>query len=167
VATGFGVIAAVSSGVTVLETGVITTSAEQGLEARVHEIYDGVLDLLDRHAPTLLVLEDLYAEYRFPRTALQMAHARGVVCLAARQRGVKLLTLAPAEVKQAIAANGAASKEQIQHGVQRRLGLRELPRPSHVADALALAFTGWSRTERRLVVSVPASSRVAVSPPPP
>ena len=98
----------------------------------------------------VLVLEDLYTEYRFPRTALLMAHARGVICLAARQRNVAVLPLAPAEVKRAVAANGAASKEQMQRCVQRVLGLRDLPTPSHVADALALALTGFSRLGGRL-----------------
>jgi len=72
------------------------------------------------------------------------------VCLAARQHGVTVLALAPAEVKRAIAGNGAASKAQIQHGVQRLLGLPDLPRPSHVADAVALAVTGFSRAGGRL-----------------
>jgi len=79
-----------------------------------------------------------------------MAHARGVICLAARQRDVTVLALAPAEVKRAVAANGAASKEQVQRGVQRMLRLRDLPTPSHVADALALALTGFSRLGGRI-----------------
>jgi len=124
---------------------VITTGAELPLESRVQLIYDGVDGVLRAHSPGLLVLEDLYTEYRFPRTALLMAHARGVICLAARQRDVTVLALAPAEVKRAITANGAASKGQIQTGVQRLLGLAAAPRPSHVADALALALTGLSR----------------------
>jgi crossover junction endodeoxyribonuclease RuvC len=131
--------------VVVVGTGVIATAADLPLEARVALIYDGVDLVLRTHAPSLLVLEDLYAEYRFPRTALLMAHARGVICLAARQRAVTLLALAPAEVKRAITANGAASKAQMQAGVQRRLGLAEAPRSTHVADALALALTGLSR----------------------
>ena len=106
--------------------------------------------LLAEHAPGALVLEDLYAEYRFPRTALQMAHARGVICLAARRRGVQVLTLAPAEVKRAIAAHGAASKAQVQEAVRRLLSLPIAPRPSHVADALALALTGFSRAGGRI-----------------
>jgi crossover junction endodeoxyribonuclease RuvC len=164
VATGFGVIAGHLAGVTVLDTGVIVTRADLPLEARIHEIYEGVLEVLDAHGPALLVLEDLYAEYKFPRTALQMAHARGVVCLAARQRSVTVLALAPSEVKRAVAANGAASKEQIQHCVQRLLGLSELPRPSHVADALALAFTGWSRMGRNHAVSLGAHGEPERSP---
>jgi crossover junction endodeoxyribonuclease RuvC len=134
----------------VVETGVITTAAELPLETRVQLIYDGVDRVLQTWAPTLLVLEDLYTEYRFPRTALLMAHARGVICLAARQRDVSVLALAPAVVKRAIAANGAASKAQIQTGVQRLLGLAAAPRPSHIADALALALTGLSRRSRSL-----------------
>jgi crossover junction endodeoxyribonuclease RuvC len=133
-----------------VETGVISTAAELPLEARVQLIYDGVDLVLKTYAPALLVLEDLYTEYKFPRTALLMAHARGVICLAARQRDVSVMALAPAEVKRAIVANGAASKAQIQTGVQRLLGLAAAPRPSHVADALALALTGLSRRGGRL-----------------
>ena len=137
-------------GVAVLDRGVISTSADLPLEARIHRIYDGVRALLDTHAPTALVLEDLYAEYRFPRTALLMAHARGVICLAARQCDVTVLALAPAEVKRAVAATGAASKHQVQHAVRRLLKLEALPTPSHVADALALALTGFSRLGGRI-----------------
>ncbi|HEV8643467.1 MAG TPA: crossover junction endodeoxyribonuclease RuvC [Methylomirabilota bacterium] len=145
VGTGYGVIESASSGVTVLDSGVIETRADLALEERVRAIYDGVWRLLDKHAPIALVLEDLYTEYRFPRTALLMAHARGVVCLAAGQREVAVLSLAPAEVKRAVTGNGAAAKEQIQRAVQRLLGLAEPPRSSHAADALALALTGLSR----------------------
>jgi len=137
-------------GVVVLDSGVISTTADLPLEARIHLIYDGVRGLLEARAPTVLVLEDLYAEYRFPRTALLMAHARGVICLAARQSGVAVLALAPAEVKRAVAAAGAASKHQVQHSVRRILKLDALPTPSHVADALALALTGFSRLGGRL-----------------
>ena len=55
------------------------------------------------------------------------------------------MALAPAEVKRAVAFNGAASKEQIQVAIGRLLQLTEPPRPSHIADALALAWTGLSR----------------------
>jgi crossover junction endodeoxyribonuclease RuvC len=150
VGTGWALLEPGAVAPTVIDTGVIETSADLPLPARIQLIYDGILGLLGKHAPDLMVLEDLYTEYRFPRTALLMAHARGVVCLAARQCGVGIVTLAPAEVKRAVAANGAASKEQVQHCVQRLFRLPELPRPSHVADALALAFTGWLRAGGRL-----------------
>jgi crossover junction endodeoxyribonuclease RuvC len=134
-----------SQGLEILATGVIRADPQLSLEARLVRIYDDILEILETFAPTVVVLEDLYAEYRFPRTAILMAHARGVICLAARQRGIALMTLPPATVKRAIAANGAASKEQIQLSVQRLLKLTRPPAPSHVADALALALTGLSR----------------------
>jgi crossover junction endodeoxyribonuclease RuvC len=145
VATGYGLLEGSSSNPQVLAAGVITTTTDMSLEARVRIIYDGIHDLLVKHTPDVLVLEDLYAEYKFPRTALIMAHARGVVCLAAGQCGVPVLALAPAEVKRAVAFNGAAPKAQVQHAIGRLLKLSVPPRPSHVADALAIAWTGWSR----------------------
>ena len=131
-------------------SGVIVSDAERSLTARLQQIYDGVDRVLAEHTPSTVVIEDLYAEYRFPRTALLMAHARGVICLAAEQHKVPVLALAPAEVKRAIAAHGTASKAQIQESVRRLLRLTTLPRPSHVADALALALTGFSRGGGRL-----------------
>jgi crossover junction endodeoxyribonuclease RuvC len=131
-------------------SGVITTDGERPLEARLQQIYDGVDRLLAEHTPSGVVIEDLYAEYSFPRTALLMAHARGVICLAAEQHKTPVLSLAPAEVKRAIAAHGTASKAQVQESVRRLLRLPAAPRPSHVADALALALTGLARAGGRL-----------------
>ena len=129
----------------VLAAGVINTTTQLVFETRLRVIYDGVHDLLIKYSPDVLVLEDLYAEYKFPRTALLMAHARGVVSLAAEQCDVPVMALAPAEVKRAVAFNGAASKGQVQHAMGRILNLAAPPHPSHVADALALAWTGLSR----------------------
>jgi crossover junction endodeoxyribonuclease RuvC len=95
-------------------------------------------------------VEDLYSEYKFPRTAILMGHARGVICLAAAQRGVDVLPLAPAEVKRLVAANGGASKAQVGRGVQALLHLPDAPRSSHVADALSLALMGISRSVGRI-----------------
>jgi crossover junction endodeoxyribonuclease RuvC len=150
VGTGYGLIEPAAEGVAVVVTGVIATEPTQSLDARLAIIHAAIDRLLAEHAPGALVLEDLYSEYRFPRTALAMAHARGVICLAARQRGVELWTLAAAEVKRAIAAHGAASKAQVQEAVRRLLGLPAPPRPSHVADALALALTALSRAGGRI-----------------
>jgi crossover junction endodeoxyribonuclease RuvC len=150
VGTGWALVEPGPGRAVVAGTGVIVTTADMPLDVRIHQIFDAVTDVLAKHAPSLVALEDLYMEYRFPRTALLMAHARGVICLAARQREVTVMALAPAEVKRTIAAHGQASKAQIQLGVQRLLRLPVAPRPSHVADALALALTGLSRLGSRL-----------------
>ena len=149
-ATGYGLIEPGPTVAVVVVSGVIVTDAERSLGSRLEQIYDGVARLFAEHAPDGVVVEDLYTEYSFPRTALLMAHARGVICLAAEQHKIPVLALAPAEVKRAVAAAGQASKHQVQHSVRRLLKLDALPTPSHVADALALALTGFSRLGGRL-----------------
>jgi len=51
----------------VVDSGVIATAPDAALEGRLDLIHAGVRALLDKHAPSLVVVEDLYAEYRFPR----------------------------------------------------------------------------------------------------
>jgi len=154
VATGFAILEAAPGAVTVVDSGVITTVSTQPLEARLNAIYRAVHELIEAQRPTFLVVEDLYAEYKFPRTAILMGHARGVVYLAARQLSVAVTALAPSEVKRAVTGNGSAGKAQVQRAVQTLLGLSDLPRPSHVADALGLALTGLAR-----VTGIPPRAR--------
>ena len=145
--TGFGVLEAGPGGVAVAGVGVVSSAAGQPLESRLDTIHRAMRELIEAREPGLLVVEDLYER---PTTAILMGHARGVIYLAARQCGVPVLALAPSEVKRAITGNGAAGKAQMQRGVQTLLGLVETPRPSHVADALALALTGMSRVVGRI-----------------
>jgi crossover junction endodeoxyribonuclease RuvC len=46
----------------------------------------------------------------------------------------------PIQVKQAVAAYGAAGKLQVQQMVRMLLGLPDIPRPDDAADALAIAL---------------------------
>ena len=149
-ATGFGVLEVGPGGVIVVDAGVISTTAGQVLEARLNAIHRAVHRLIEDQRPSLLIVEDLYTEYKFPRTAVLMGHARGVIYLAARQLDVPLLSLTPAEVKRAVTGNGGAGKAQVQRAVQTMLGLASAPHPSHVADALGLAVTGMARITGRL-----------------
>jgi crossover junction endodeoxyribonuclease RuvC len=149
VATGYGCLERTAAGITVVAAGVIGTVGSAPLADRLLELHMGLSELLAKHDPTAVVVEDLYTEYRFPRTAILMGHARGVIYVAAAQRGLPVLALAPAEVKRVLAGNGAAAKPQVQRGVQAVLGLADLPSPSHVADALGLAFIALSRSAAR------------------
>lgn len=132
----------------VLGTGVIRTRSADPLEARLLALFEGVHRVLDTFAPDLLVVEDVFSASAVPRAAILTGHARAVVCLAGGQRSLRVLAVAPAEVKRAVTASGAAPKAQVARAVQALLGLPTLPRPSHVADALALALAGLSRAGR-------------------
>jgi len=161
-ATGFGVLETGPRGVSVVEVGVVNTAAGESLEGRLHAIHRAVYRIIEEQRPGLLIVEDLYTEYRFPRTAVLMGHARGIIYLAARQLGVPLLALTPSEVKRAVTGNGAAGKAQVQRAVQTLLGLEQLPRPSHAGDALALAITGMARALGR--VPAPRAPAARLSP---
>lgn len=147
-ATGFAVLDRARSGLAVLGTGVIRTRAADPLEVRLEQLFEGVHGVLASYSPDLLVVEDVFSAPAVPGTAILMGHARAVICLAGRQKRLPLISIAPAEVKRAVTASGAAPKGQVARAVQALLGLPTLPRPSHVADALALAFMGLSRVGR-------------------
>jgi crossover junction endodeoxyribonuclease RuvC len=96
--------------------------------------------LVAEHKPDVCAVEQLYADYAHPRTAILMGHARGVILLVARRRGVQCEQYAANRIKQAVTGHGHASKVQMQRAVQAQWNLAEPPEPPDVADALAVAL---------------------------
>jgi crossover junction endodeoxyribonuclease RuvC len=143
--TGFAAVEGGRDGIAVRGSGVLRTRSADPLDVRLEELFEAVHGVLAMFGPDVLVVEDVFSAPAVPRTAILMGHARAVICLAARQRKLALLSVTPAEVKRAVTASGAAPKAQVARAVQMHFRLASLPRPSHVADALALAFTGLSR----------------------
>ncbi len=144
--TGYGALRLAGTGplAQVWEAGVLTTRPGDPLERRLHLLHRDIEALLRDLRPGLVVLEDLFAHRRFPRTAIVLGHVRGVICLAAASSNVDVMALAPSVVKRAIAGSGQASKAQVLAAVRSLLGLRGLT-DSHAADALALAYAGMAR----------------------
>ncbi|HEX2396998.1 MAG TPA: crossover junction endodeoxyribonuclease RuvC [Solirubrobacteraceae bacterium] len=137
--TGYGVVEARSGRLLVRDGGVIRTPARRAPERRLAEIHARVGRLLDEHGPDALALERLYFG-RNARTAFAVGEARGVVLLAAGQRGVACRSYTPQQVKGAVCGSGSAAKEQVQRMVAMLLSLGPPPSPDHVADALAVAI---------------------------
>lgn len=142
--TGYGALEAGAGRPRVREVGVLTTPPRQAMGDRLLQLYRDVDHLLRDLRPGVVVLEDLFVHGRFPRTAIVLGHARGIIVLAAAARGIRVLELAPAVVKRAVAGHGRASKAQVQTAVRGLLGLRPLT-DAHAADALALAYAGLHR----------------------
>lgn len=149
--TGFAALLGVRAGFAVLGSGVIRTRAGDPLELRLEDLFEKAHEVLASFVPDLVVVEDVFSAPRVPRTAILMGHARAVICLAGRQRKLAVLAVTPAEVKRAVTAWGMASKDQVARAMQALLKLPAAPRPSHVADALALAFTGLARARRPVI----------------
>ena len=128
-----------------VEAGAIRTHEKAPLPERLVQLHRELSDVIREFTPDTVALEDLYSEYRFPRTALLMAHARGAICLAAAQHDLPVWSYPARQVKVAVIGYGAASKEQIQEMVARLFFLPRVPTPNDVADAMAIALTAHRR----------------------
>ena len=141
--TGYALVELVGQAIepTLCEAGVIRIDAKQPLEHRLDQLHAELDALVEQLRPSRMAVEKLYAHYKHPRTAILMAHARGVILLCARQHDVPVQDLPSTEVKKAITGYGHASKQQIQLAVQSQCRLPEVPTPPDVADAIAIALT--------------------------
>lgn len=140
--TGYGV---VSSGVgstapKLLECGVIRTPARAPLAQRLKDIFDGINEVMERHSPDALAVEDVFYAKNV-RTTVVLGHARGVVLLAGEQRGLAIHEYAPSVIKKTVVGAGAATKDQVQFMVARLLRLKSAPTPADAADGVACALT--------------------------
>jgi crossover junction endodeoxyribonuclease RuvC len=137
--TGYGVVARDGARLVALDGGVIETAAGLDPGARLAQIHARVSALLDDHRPDALAVEDLYFGTN-ARSAFAVGQARGVVLLAAGERGLPCCSYTPQQIKGAVCGSGRAGKAQVQRMVQSLLALADLPRPDHAADALAVAI---------------------------
>jgi crossover junction endodeoxyribonuclease RuvC len=142
--TGYGLVRAAGSRLAAVDTGVISTRPGIALERRLADIHARVGELLDTHRPAALAIEELYFGANV-RTAFAVGQARGVVLLAAGQRGIPTRAYTPQQVKGAVCGNGRAAKDQVGRMVARLLGLAAVPTPDHAADALAVAICDLNR----------------------
>lgn len=138
--TGFGVVERDRQGrMSLVECGVIRTSPAQPLPARIRDIYEGVAELIERHAPASMAVEDVFLG-KNTRTALSLGHARGAILLAAALRDLPISEYTAREIKKAVAGTGSATKDQVGFMVKTQLRLRSAPSPADAADGVAAAL---------------------------
>ncbi|MHC4562435.1 MAG: crossover junction endodeoxyribonuclease RuvC [Planctomycetota bacterium] len=143
--TGYGCIEIGANTPRIVEAGAIRTDGGGDMAERIAQIHADLTALLEELTPDLVAIEKLYAHYKHPRTSILMAHARGVILLAAQQNGIAVRNLAATEIKKSLTGNGRASKRQMQLAIQSVCGLDEPPEPPDVADALAIALCAANR----------------------
>jgi crossover junction endodeoxyribonuclease RuvC len=131
-----------------IEAGLIRLPPKSSVASRLVQLHDDLSELLVEHEPSVVAVEEVFVNAKFARTAVTMAHARGVVLLCAQRAGVRLVELAPATIKKAIAGNGQATKAQMQRAVAAQCGLAAPPKPSDVADAIGIALCASLRGVR-------------------
>lgn len=127
--------------VTLLDFGVIQTTAGTEMGLRLCTIYEDLNMLIQECKPDLVAIEKLFF-YRMAST-ITVAQARGVLMLVLAQHQVPFVEFTPAQIKQALTGYGNADKYEVQRAVARELDLDYVPRPDDAADALAVALTAW------------------------
>jgi len=138
--TGYGVVDWKPLRPALVDGGVIRLKPKTSIPDRLVELESELEGLFSEHKPDACAVEQLYSNYAHPRTAILMGHARGVILLVARRRGVRVEEFAANRIKQSLTGHGHASKDQMQRAVQHQWNLAKLPEPPDVADALAVAL---------------------------
>jgi crossover junction endodeoxyribonuclease RuvC len=138
--TGYGVVDYAPMRPALIDGGVIRLKPKNPIPDRLVELERELDELFAEHKPEVWAVEQVYSHYAHPRTAILMGHARGVILLVARRRGVRVEQYAANRIKQSLTGHGHASKPQMQRAIQNQWNLAEPPEPPDVADALAVAL---------------------------
>jgi crossover junction endodeoxyribonuclease RuvC len=131
--------------------GVIRTSPKWAFEQRLLEIAGELRRLIGEHTPECAAVEGVFYSANV-KTALKLAHVRGVALLAVAEAGIGLAEYSPLEVKTSVVGYGRAEKGQVQMMIRSLLRLAEPIESLDACDALAVAICHATResTSRKL-----------------
>ena len=138
---GFGLIETTTrADARALDYGIITTTENGELPARLMELYESLNQVFDETKPDVVSVEKLFFSKNIT-TGIMVAEARGIVLLTAEQHGLKVYEYTPNEIKKTLTGYGAATKPQMQEMVRLHLKMERKPKQDDAADALAAAIT--------------------------
>ena len=155
ICTGFGVIDAERGRLVLVEQGSITTVRGSDLADRLREIHDGLLSVIARTSPGAVAVETPFAGQNM-KSLIQLAHARGVILLAARASNLSVFEYSPRSVKSAVVGYGAAEKQQVAKMVRVLLpacGRQMLSADASDALAVAICHAHTHATAARLKIA--------------
>jgi crossover junction endodeoxyribonuclease RuvC len=145
---GFGIIDELPTGPKLIECGV-TDIKEKTLPAKLQALSKELELLLEKYKPDFVGVEKLFFS-KNRKTALEVAHARGVIISALVGRGLNILELSPNEIKIAVTSYGRADKEMVRKMVSKILGVERLSGIDDAVDALAIALATGQLSKREL-----------------
>lgn len=126
--------------VRLVEAGVLRSDKDLPFSGRLEEIYRRMMEILEEFKPDSVAVEDIYSVQSFPRSSISIGHVRGVLLLAAAQRGVPVFSYFPRQIKKALVGNGNATKSQIQKMVEMTFDFSGKGCPDDLSDAIAIAL---------------------------
>jgi len=136
--TGYGLLEEKNRQIFFVEAGLIKPPEKMPFPRRIHKIFQGLVEILDRCAPDAMAVEDLFYA-KNARSSLKLGHARGAVLVAAGQNDVSVFEYTPLEIKKSVVGYGRAEKEQVRSMVTIMLQLKQQV-PLDASDALAAAI---------------------------
>jgi len=146
--TGYGVIYCTRKEIKLVDHGSIKTSNKHSSPKRLDLIFQQTTEIIQKHKPQVLAMESLFFNIN-AKSASAVGQAMGVIKLAAAKKKIKVFEYPPLRIKNVLSKNGRAKKRQIQSEVRKTLKIRKLPRPTHAADALAVAICHWQETKKK------------------
>jgi crossover junction endodeoxyribonuclease RuvC len=144
-ATGFGVIDSDGKRHQLVSAGVLRTSPADPLEQRLKQIAHGLREVMENFAPDSAAVEEVFHALN-AKSALKLAHVRGVALLTAAEAGVAVNEYSPLEVKMSVVGYGRAEKHQVQMMVLSLLGVTQQFGSFDATDALAVAICHGTRS---------------------
>ena len=136
---GWGVVDGSGSEYALVDFGTVKSNPKHQFSKRLLNIYNGVVEVLDKHSPDILSVEDTFYAVN-AQVALKLGQVRGTMLLLAEQYGIEIAEYAPRLVKQTVVGYGNAEKHQVQEMVKLLLRMKTVPTPYDAADALAIAI---------------------------
>jgi crossover junction endodeoxyribonuclease RuvC len=152
--TGIGIIDTDGRSHRFVHAGVIRTRVADVLELRLKCIADELRALLRGFGPDVVAVEEVFHAVN-TKSALKLAHVRGVALLVAAEAGLTVSEYSPLEVKISVVGYGRAEKQQVQMMVLSLLGINQQFASFDATDALAVAICHGTR----LSVPVAAGGR--------
>jgi crossover junction endodeoxyribonuclease RuvC len=123
--TGYGVIESDGRTHRLVASGVLRTSPGTRLESRLLKIAEGLRAAIAEHAPAAAAVEEVFHAVNV-KTALKLAHVRGIAMLVVAEAGLEMGEYSPLEVKSSVVGYGRAEKQQVQLMVRSLLGLDQI-----------------------------------------
>lgn len=137
---GFAVIEKNGSEVRILDMGTFTTPASVAVGERLVMIREDISTLIAKFSPQYAAIEQLFFA-KNTKTALTVAHARGVLLECMVSKGVEVHEFTPLQVKQIVTGYGNADKKQMQDMLQLLFQLKVPLTQDDAADALGIAVS--------------------------
>jgi crossover junction endodeoxyribonuclease RuvC len=157
--TGYGLVTEQGGQPVAVGWGVISPRPSLSLPDKLQTIYTALQACVDSYHPDILAVEELFFAKNV-RSAVTLAHARGVTLLAAAAAGLEVVAYSPLEIKQAVVGYGRADKRQVQAMVQVLLNLHGPMPAEDAADALAVALCHLHGRRLRSALERPLPSRI-------